>query len=68
MTNFKRWKYDKLFKKKSFWGALGGICTGIGLLVAGNTPEGAAMIWASIQAVFIAHGQVKNEPKKGPSE
>ena len=48
-----------LFKKKSFWGALGGACTGVGLIVTGSTSEGAAVVWAAFQALFIAHGQVK---------
>ncbi len=43
-------------KRKTFWGGLAGIATGVGLILAGDVPTGIQTIVTSALAIFVRDG------------
>lgn len=43
----------RLWKTKTFWGGIASIATGIGLVWAGDIPQGVTAIMFGIQSIFI---------------
>lgn len=54
----------RLLRTKSFYGGLGGIIAGLGLIFAGEGASfeiGIAMIWAGMQSIFNRDSQLKSQ-------
>ncbi len=54
-----------LFKTKTFWGGLAAVLTGVGLVVAGDVPQGINAIATGLLAIFVRDGLRKVEPDAG---
>ncbi|MBN1867721.1 hypothetical protein JW916_10550 [Candidatus Sumerlaeota bacterium] len=53
-----------LFKTKTFWGGIGAVATGIGLILAGSVPEGVNAIATGLLAIFVRDGIRKVESEQ----
>lgn len=49
----------KLFKSKTFWGGITGLCTGIGMVATGDQTTGIQLIFTSIMGIFLRDGVSK---------
>lgn len=45
-----------LLKTKTFWGGIAAIATGIGLIAAGDTPQGVNAVVNGLIAIFVRDG------------
>jgi hypothetical protein len=45
-----------LFRTKTFWAGIGAIATGVGLILAGNVPEGVNSIATGVMAILLRDG------------
>ena len=52
-----------LLKTKTFWGGLAAVLTGVGLIVAGDTPTGIMTILGGVQSIFIRSAISKEAAK-----
>jgi hypothetical protein len=52
----------KLVQTKTFWGGLATVLTGVGLVVAGDVPQGINAIATGLLAIFVRDGVRKMEP------
>ena len=51
-------------RTKTFWTALAAIATGVGLICAGDKPEGVNLIAGGLMAIFLRDGIKKAEQKE----
>jgi hypothetical protein len=48
-----------LLFQRTFWGALGGVCTGVYMITQGNITEGFLLLMASLEALFQRQAKKK---------
>ena len=56
--------HKKTVMTKTFWGAIAAIATGVGLIFAGEVPEGILLIFGGIQTIFLRDSNTKMERKE----
>ena len=61
-------KRNHLLKTKTFWGGLAAVLTGVGLVVAGDVPQGINAIATGLLAIFVRDGLRKVEESEQEKE